>query len=98
MQLKKGEASLLESVLADRFHTAKKTKLGDLEPGSIIISRYVEKYKDELEEVVYTILVTFRKNKKDTRCAAFDGYDHIEIDYVLKNDEEVVHLITWGIE
>jgi hypothetical protein len=92
------EAALLASTLETRFNTSKKFKVGDLEPGSIIIARCAEVYKGVVEEVAYAILVTFRKNKEDTRCASFDGFDSISTNYVLKNTEEVVHLMAWAAE
>jgi hypothetical protein len=98
VQLKHSEAQLLSSVLGDRFNKARKFRVGDLPVGSIIISRTIHEF-DGVPE--YAILVTFRKNKEDTRCASLEGYDGprvygYETDYVLKNDEEVVHLINCG--
>jgi hypothetical protein len=93
-RLRKAEVSILGSALETRFENAKKFRLGDLDLGSPVIVKCVEKVADDQDEIAYAILVTFRKNDNDTLLAAFDGFDHIETDYRLPNSEEVVLLVT----
>lgn len=91
--LKNVEAQLLGSLLKDRFAKSNKYKIGDLELGSIVIVKHVE--VDPPEEV-YAILVTYRKNKKDTCLASLEGFDQTDTGYKLKNTEEVAHLVSFG--
>jgi hypothetical protein len=91
--LKNVEAQMLGTVLQKRFAHATKHKVGDLELGSIVIVKHVE---INPPEEVYAILVTYRKNKKDTCLASLEGFDNLDTGYKLKNSEEVAHLVTFG--
>ena len=84
---------MLGTLLRKRFAHSNKHKIGDLELGSIVIVKHVE---ENPPEEVYAILVTYRKNKKDTCLASLEGFDTLDTGYKLKNTEEVAHLVSFG--
>jgi len=93
MAIKNAEAQLLGTVLRSRFAHATKHQVGELELGSIVIVRCIE---EDPPEEAYAILVTYRKNKKDTMLASLEGFDNLDTGYRLKNSEEVAHLVSFG--
>jgi len=96
MALKKVHKAAIDSALPALYDQGVKIKFGQIKPGTVVVTRFLEELGDE-SFVEFQALIVFAQNRNESKCADLPTlYGHVsqETGILVPHDQECVVLIA----